>query len=123
MIDDVVEIDSGVAATRKAEANTLLSPRFYKTDYAALERLDVTPVRAEWDTFEISLREITDLRVGDVIEMPVEQLRQTNLLLNGVPKFVGTVGLDTDHIAVQLTAKVAHPHQTIVTHSHGRKNP
>jgi magnesium-protoporphyrin IX monomethyl ester (oxidative) cyclase len=49
MIDDAVEIDSGVAATRKAEANTLLSPRFYKTDYAALERLDVTPVRAEWD--------------------------------------------------------------------------
>jgi magnesium-protoporphyrin IX monomethyl ester (oxidative) cyclase len=49
MIDEAVEIDSGGAATRKAEANTLLSPRFYKTDYAALERLDVGPVRAEWD--------------------------------------------------------------------------
>jgi len=42
-------VDSTDSATRKAEANTLLSPRFYKTDYAALERLDVTPVRAEWD--------------------------------------------------------------------------
>ena len=49
MIDEVIGIDSGTAATRKAEANTLLSPRFYKTDYAALERFDASPVRGEWD--------------------------------------------------------------------------
>jgi magnesium-protoporphyrin IX monomethyl ester (oxidative) cyclase len=49
MIDEVIGIDSTAAATRKAEANTLLSPRFYKTDYAALERIDVKSVRGEWD--------------------------------------------------------------------------
>jgi magnesium-protoporphyrin IX monomethyl ester (oxidative) cyclase len=49
MIDEVIGIGSTFDATAKAEANTLLSPRFYKTDYAALERLDVSPVRAEWD--------------------------------------------------------------------------
>jgi magnesium-protoporphyrin IX monomethyl ester (oxidative) cyclase len=34
---------------QQAESNTLLSPRFYRTDYAALNRLDVNPLRAEWD--------------------------------------------------------------------------
>jgi magnesium-protoporphyrin IX monomethyl ester (oxidative) cyclase len=48
MIDEVLSVNSGSEATRKAEENSLLSPRFYTTDFAALERVDVDCVRAEW---------------------------------------------------------------------------
>ncbi len=33
-----------------AQESTLLNPRFYTTDFDELDRIDVTPVREEWDT-------------------------------------------------------------------------
>jgi flagellar motor switch protein FliM len=71
----------------------------------AYDRISV-PVRAQWDAFEVTLREITSLRVGDVIEMPNEIFQRTDVLVNGTRKFVGAVGIDDDRVAVQITEKL-----------------
>ena len=36
-------------ATEVAMQNTLLTPRFYTTDFEEMDAIDVTPVREDWD--------------------------------------------------------------------------
>ncbi|WP_431281988.1 magnesium-protoporphyrin IX monomethyl ester (oxidative) cyclase [Humitalea sp. 24SJ18S-53] len=43
-------------ATRSALTETVLSPRFYTTDFKAMDAIDVTSVRAQWDALIAEFR-------------------------------------------------------------------
>ena len=43
-------------STRMAQEDTVLSPRFYTTDFAAMERINVDGVRREWDALIAEMR-------------------------------------------------------------------
>jgi magnesium-protoporphyrin IX monomethyl ester (oxidative) cyclase len=45
----MTELVAPNAQTKLAQTNTVLSPRFYTTDFAALEKIDVSSVREKWD--------------------------------------------------------------------------
>jgi magnesium-protoporphyrin IX monomethyl ester (oxidative) cyclase len=45
----MTELTAPNEQTKLAQTNTVLSPRFYTTDFAALEKIDVSSVREKWD--------------------------------------------------------------------------
>ena len=45
----ITEIHSVEDAAQKAVTNTIFSPRFYTTDFDAMDKINIEPVRAEWD--------------------------------------------------------------------------
>ena len=42
--------------TKMATTDTVLSPRFYTTDFAAMDAMDVNPIRAQWDALMAEFR-------------------------------------------------------------------
>jgi magnesium-protoporphyrin IX monomethyl ester (oxidative) cyclase len=47
---------ASLEGTRLAQENTVLSPRFYTTDFVELDKTDVSSVRAQWDVLIEELR-------------------------------------------------------------------
>lgn len=48
-MQETLTIDSAEKASEIALMNTMLSPRFYTTNFAEMDRVDVSSLRSEWD--------------------------------------------------------------------------
>ncbi len=84
------------ATTRMAQQDSVLSPRFYTTDFDAMDRLDVSSVRAEWDQLIAELRRDVN---RDHFEPPEEFHRALAELPEGVREEF------TDFLVSSITAE------------------
>ena len=68
------------------------------------EIYDAIPVdvSAEWDAFELSLKDLSNLEVDDVIELNPELVGQTKLRIENRTCFVGEIGLEGGQVAFQV---------------------
>ena len=51
-------------STDRARTETLLTPRFYTTDFDAMDRLDMSPIRKEWEDLMSEFRNDSNLFAG-----------------------------------------------------------
>ena len=58
-------------STRQAQKNTILDPRFYTTDFDAMDRIDISAVREQWDALMAEFK--ADPNNGH-FERPVDML-------------------------------------------------
>ena len=61
------------------------------------------PVSAEWDAFEMSVHDLTNLKVGDIIETPKRLLTDTKLRMEGKTCFNGEIGKEGERVAFRVT--------------------
>ncbi len=60
-------------------------------------------ITAEWHRLELTAREVTRLKVGDVLELDPEAANCVQVRLGGKPKFIGRLGARGKRRAVELT--------------------
>ena len=56
-MDDLFDISPPIDSTEAARQDSLLAPRFYTTDFNAMDRIDVSLVRSSWDQLMSEFRE------------------------------------------------------------------
>ena len=74
-------------------------------------------VSAEWDAFQLTLRDLSNLQVNDVIEMDPDLITNTHLRVEGRTCFTGEIGLEGDQVAFQVNESISEAVKLI-----GKKN-
>ena len=90
-----------LASVSSEETKTTRPPRWH-------EVYDNIPVKvsAEWDAFELSLRDLSNLEVDDIIEMDSALIEKTKLRIESRTCFTGEVGLEGDQVAFQVNESI-----------------
>ena len=74
-------------------------PAQWRKPYAGI----AVPIFAEWKVREMPLGDTLRFSKGDIIELPGALINHARLRLSEVETYVGTVGIQNGHVAVQIT--------------------
>lgn len=61
------------------------------------------PVTALWQDLEMKVRDVTQMKPGDILQFDPNSVNRIRICLANTPKFVGTLGLVDNKWAVQIT--------------------
>jgi flagellar motor switch protein FliM len=91
-----------LATTVSKEEKPSVPPRWHNV----YDEIPVA-VSAEWDAFQLSLRDLSNLEVDDVIEMSPSLVEDTKLRIENRTCFIGEIGLEGDQVAFQVNESIA----------------
>ena len=60
------------------------------------------PITAEWSGIELTARQVSRLKIGDVLQLGPQFASQIRVCLADIPKFIGRLGLQDNKWAVEL---------------------
>lgn len=89
--------------TRQTTVQIERKPTIWRETYAHID-LQVT---AEWDLNNYCVNNVLSWQQGSVLKLPMSLLQQTLIKINGFKKFVGEIGLQNDHVSIQINQSSA----------------
>ncbi len=66
----------------------------------------LVPITAHWNAFTLTLAEVSNLEIGSVLPLPISILEQTSIVVGSEEKFIGTIGIEGERIAVSITSAI-----------------
>ena len=66
----------------------------------------LVPITAQWENLVITARELSQLKVGDFIQLSPDCVQEIQIRLASKTKFVGRLGTQGNHRAVELQQTV-----------------
>ena len=84
----VSNVESAADANQRALTNTVISPRFYTTDFKAMDKLDVSSVRQEWD---LMMQEYEGDNNHDHFQRDADFAQEVNTLMAKLDAVAGRV--------------------------------
>ena len=120
----VQAIETAEDANKKAVHDDMISPRFYTTDFAAMDRINIEPVRAEWDKMMAEYEGDNNhdhFQRDEAFAGEVASMLAIEAIEDVLEKDVFTSGMSDQEISIQFDQLFLNAHQSLM--ERGEEDP